>query len=177
VSDTRAPDTGREHTTGALPRSTPDALMAAQGLDWKAVPPSDSADTELIEAFAPRRRRLTTRLLLIVSAGLGLLVLVGIVVSVLTVSDDSTRPVIPQAPLTPISVPAQTQTQTPTLTTTPVVPPASDLPAPPVPPLPPVTATAETVTTAPAYPREPSNSPRVRDRLHELFPRLFPENP
>jgi hypothetical protein len=175
VSDTRAPDTGREHTTGALPRSTPDALMAARGLDRRAVPPSESADTELIETFAPppRRRRLTTWLLLIVSALLGLLVLAGLVVSVLNMSDDSTRPLLPQAPLTPIST--QARTQTPTLTTTPDVP--SDLPAPPVPPLAPVTATAETVTRAPAYPREPSDSPRLRDRLHELFPRLFPENP
>jgi hypothetical protein len=172
VSDTRAPDPGRERTTGALPRSTSDALMAAQSLDWKAVPPSDSADTELIEAFAPRRRRHGARLLLIAATLLGLAVLVGIAVSVLTVSDGSTQPF---APLTPISVPARTAT--PTLTMTPVVPPASDLPAPPVRRLPLVTATAQPVTTAPAHPREPSNSRRMRDRLHELFPRLFPENP
>jgi hypothetical protein len=153
VSDTRAPDTGR-----------------------KAVPPFDSADTELIEAFTPRRRGLSTSVLLVASALVGLVVLAGIVVSVLTVSDDSTRPLIPSAPLTPISVPAA-GTATPALTTTPSALPPSDQTAPPVPLLPPVTATAETVTTAPAYPREPSNSPRVRDRLHELFPRLFPENP
>jgi hypothetical protein len=176
VADTRAPGTGREHSTGALPRSTPDALMAARGLDWKAVPPPDhdSADTELIEVFTPKRRRLSRWLLLILGALLGLAVLVGIVVSVLTVSDDSTVPPEQFAPLTPISVPAQAPTPSPSQAApSPSVAPPSDLT---VPPLPPVTATGETVTTAPPYPHDP-NSPRMRDRLHQLFPRLFPDDP
>jgi hypothetical protein len=174
VADTRAPDTGREYPTGALPRSSPDALLAARGLDWKAVPPTDhdTADTELLEVVTLRQRRLGAWWLLIAAAVLGLAVLVGIAVSVLTVSDDSTQQ--PFAPLTPISVPAQA----PALTPSQAAPaPAFDQPVAPVPPLAPVTATAETVAPYPREPHERSKSPTMRERLHEMFPQLFPDDP
>jgi hypothetical protein len=110
------------------------------------------------------------KLAVIGAAILGLAVVAGIIVSVLTMSDESARPV-PQAPLTPISIPARTAATTPQAST------SDAQPAPSYAPLPPITATVQTMTTAPLLPVAPTDGARVRDRLHELFPRLFPENP
>ncbi|CAN5187111.1 hypothetical protein BH09ACT8_BH09ACT8_11780 [soil metagenome] len=134
------------------------------------MPPPGDDDTELLTVVAPQRRPPATTLMLIGGAVLGLVAVAGIIVSVITMSDESTRPV-PQAPLTPISIPVHSTT---TVAPAPSASEAAPPPAPPLAPLPPITATAQTITTAPA---EPTGGPRVRDRLHELFPRLFPENP
>ena len=136
------------------------------------VPPTGDDDTELMAAVTPAQRPLATRLALIGSAILGLVVVAGIIVSVVTMSDESTRPA-PHAPLTPISIPARSTTVAPE----PSASEAAPAPALPLAPLPPVTATAQTITTAPPLPVAATDGPRVRDRLHELFPRLFPENP
>jgi hypothetical protein len=152
-------------------------------------PPQPSADEiELIEAFTPAPRRLPASLITVAGALLALAVLVAIVLSVFVVSEESTRPAFTPAPAltTPTpTTPAPTST-TPTLTPTapaPTTQPSAELPAPPAPPaslapLPPVTATAETISTAPAaLPAQPSDASEtgVRQRLHDLFPRLFPD--
>jgi hypothetical protein len=134
------------------------------------VPPAGDDDTELLAVVTPARRAPATRLTVIGAAILGLAVVAGIIVSVLTMSDESARPV-PQAPLTPISIPARTVTTTPQAST------SDAQPAPSYAPLPPITATAQTMTTAPLLPVAPTDGSRVRDRLHDLFPRLFPETP
>jgi hypothetical protein len=127
-------------------------------------------DTVLIPVVASKRRSVGGLLALIGGALLGLVAVAGIVVSVLTVSDESDRPVIKQAPLTPISAPPHTST--PIASTVP-----SDQPVEPTesfPPLPPVTATAQTLAPQPVG---PADGGPIRERLHQLFPRLFPENP
>lgn len=135
------------------------------------MPSAGDDDTELLPVVTPQRRSLATRLALIGGAVLGLAVVAGIIVSVLTMSDESTRPV-PQAPLTPISIPTHTAMTTPEASTSEAAP-----AVPSFAPLPPITATAQTMTTAPVLPVAPTDGPGVRDRLHELFPRLFPETP
>jgi hypothetical protein len=125
-------------------------------------------DTELIEALTPKQRSPRTTLVVVVGTLLGLGVLAAIVLAVLTVSDDSDSPAIIEAPLTPTSLPTPSA-QTPTPSTTP--PAVQPLPA-PVLSLPPITATANTIAPL-APPGAPDTD--VRDRLHELFPRLFPD--
>ncbi|MCV7225743.1 hypothetical protein [Mycolicibacterium komossense] len=141
-------------------------------------PPAGDDDTELIPVVTPERSRLAAKLALVGGAVVGLVLVAGIIVSVLTMSGESTRSVTPEAPLTPISVPAHAATTTgETSAQLSAEPSATDTAAPSYAPLPPVTATAQTMTTAPALPVGPSGGPRVLDRLHELFPRLFPETP
>jgi hypothetical protein len=127
-------------------------------------------DTELIEALTPKQRPPRATLVVVGGTLLGLGVLAAIVAAVLTVSDDSDSPAIIEAPLTPTSLPAPSaQTKAPSATA------SVDQPVPaPVFSLPPITATANTIApTMLPPPGAPDNG--VRDRLHQLFPRLFPD--
>ncbi|MET0698414.1 MAG: hypothetical protein ABWY93_02010 [Mycobacterium sp.] len=127
-------------------------------------------DTELIEALTPKQRSPRTTLVVVLGTLLGLGVLAAIVVAVLTVSDESDRPAIIEAPLTPTSLPAPSAQ-----TTAPSATPSEDQPVPaPVISLPPITATANTIAPTPLLP-PPGSDNGVRERLHELFPRLFPD--
>ena len=131
------------------------------------MPPAGDDDTELLTVVTPQRRPPATTLTLIGGAVLGLAVVAGIIVSVVTMSDESTRPV-PQAPLTPISIPAaQHDGGAGTVGVR--------------------GRTRITAGPAATHHRDGADDNHrsggvnersgVRDRLHELFPRLFPENP
>ena len=181
MPETTTPGSDRERSTGPIAQSERDAEMAARGLAWKSVPPADKPvvlpplDDDLVEEFTAHRK-VPGSVMVVAGAVAGLGVLGAIIYAVVTVSDESTRPVESPTPPNPTSVQLPAPQPTPT---TPQLSPtlsAPVAPAPPLPGLPPITATAETVTTAPPPPiLPPDPGLGVRDRLRELFPRLFPE--
>lgn len=98
-------------------------------------------------------------------AALGILVLAGLVAAVITMSHRPSEPV----DVDPVPVPPSTSTS--------AVPPPPAAPTPaPAPAYSSVTATAATLAPPPPVlqpePTEPK--PGVRQRLHDMFPRLFP---
>jgi cytoskeletal protein RodZ len=105
----------------------------------------------------------------VVLGALGIVVLAALVIAVITVAHQSSEPT------EPVPAPAPTSTSA-------VVPsPAATTTSAPAPTTPPtyssVTATASTVVAPPPpviQPGEPQPKPGVRQRLHDLFPRLFP---
>jgi hypothetical protein len=109
-----------------------------------------------------------------VGGGLFVAFLVVLVVSVIWVSDKSKHPLVQQISPSPTTT---APTSRPTATAGPIPLPATttqrplpvDTPAVEV--MPPAQVTAETITPAPTPPPPP---PPLRRRLHELFPRLFP---
>jgi hypothetical protein len=113
----------------------------------------------------------------IVGGGVLAALLIGLVVSVIWVSNSSKHSLVQPIPSTPSTTAAPTATAGPTVayaplppapaTTALLPPPPVNIPAPvmTVPPSPPP-ATVETTTPPPPKPRLP--------RLHDLFPRLFP---
>ena len=111
-------------------------------------------------------RRWTSVLL----GALGIVVLAGLVIAVITVSHLSSEP--------SAHTPAPTRPSTSEVAYS-VIPAPSPSPS-PSPTSPPayssVTATASTVVAPPPVIQrgEPQPKPRVRQRLHDLFPRLFP---
>jgi len=130
---------------------------------WSAAVDAQNA---ALPDFAPERR--WTSVLL---GALGIVVLAALVIAVITVAHQSSEP----AGRAPAQVPPSTSAVAPS----PVAPTTSA----PVPATPPayssVTATASTVVAPPPpppvmQPGEPQPKPGVRQRLHDLFPRLFP---
>jgi len=141
----------------APPGAADDQPRSAGG---QATPPPD---------FTLGQRRWTT----VALAVLGIIALAALVIGVLVVSSDSTRPQVDvQAPPPP----------SPTTTASAVPPPMAASPSapPPAAPAPPpeliATATASTIVLAPPAPDWPAPEPNpgVQQRLHDLFPRLFP---
>ena len=128
---------------------------------WSAA--VDAQHTALPD-FTPERRWTS-----VVLGALGIVVLAVLVIAVITVAHQSSEP----TERAPAPAPPSTSAVAPS-------PAAPTLSAPP-PATPPayssVTATASTVV-APAppvmAPGEPQQKPGVRQRLHDLFPRLFP---
>ena len=109
-------------------------------------------------------RRWTSVLL----GALGIVVLAGLVIAVITVSHLSSEP--------SAHTPAPTRPSTSEVASS-VIPAPSPSPSPTSPPAySSVTATASTVVAPPPVIQrgEPQPKPRVRQRLHDLFPRLFP---
>src|SRR5690242_6252807 len=107
----------------------------------------------------------------VVAGGLLVVLLVGILLAVMLVSDDSTHPLVqpnPAPSLTPVPTPTPTQAAVPTpppVTTTDLPVPV-DTVAPPTDAFQPPQVTAEMITPPPPFPR--------RWWLHNLFPQLFP---
>lgn len=184
---------GWERPTGAPPQSSPDATMAGYELQQKAVPAEQEPlpevdDTELIETTARSRPDRMSRLVMVLGAPLCFAVLVVVVVCVFVVSANSVRPDgVPATTSTTLPVPsAQPTTMTPSVVVpppppaAPVLPPSAPTPAPPLDtaaPEPPGQA-AETPASTPESPAKPKPKitigPGVRDKVHDLFPRLFP---
>jgi hypothetical protein len=135
---------------------------------WSAA--VDAQNTALLD-FTPDRR--WTSVLL---GALGILVLAVLVAAVITVSHRSSEP----AEHAPAPVPPSTSAAA----SSPAMPApsaAAPPPAAPAPTTPPayssVTATASTVVAPPppvVQPGPPQPKPGVRQRLHDLFPRMFP---
>jgi len=128
---------------------------------WSAA--VDAQNTALPD-FTPERRWTS-----VVLGALGIVVLAALVIAVITVAHRSSEPT-EQAPA---PVPPSTSAVAPS--------PATPTPSAPMPAAPPayssVTATASTVVAPPppaVQPGEPQPKPGVRQRLHDLFPRLFP---
>ncbi len=118
------------------------------------------------------RRQRWTPVLLGVAA---LAVLALLVAGVITVEKDSTRPA-EIAPRITATAPTSAAPATRAPATTTAMPSPSAAPsssAPPPVPLAPVTATASTMVIAPP-PTSYEPGPDVRQRLHDLFPNLFP---
>ena len=139
-------------------RFAADALLDDVDGPWSASAPA--RDTALPD-FTPERR--WTPVLL---GALGIMVLAALVAAVITVSHRSSEPAGPA----PAPVPPSTSTVafSPAMPAPPAVaPPAYSS----------VTATASTMVAPPpqvAPPRASQPNPGVRQRLHDLFPRLFP---
>jgi hypothetical protein len=158
--------------TAASPISTGGILTRIGGRAWtmrrQAIPtnattgPDPIADTSDPPTTRPQRRWTTVLL-----GASGILVLVVLVAAVITMSNASSHP----AEQAPPTAPAPTSTSA--VTTIPV---ASAPPALPPPTSWSVTATASTLATPPPpmHPGAPKPEPDVRQRLHDLFPRLFP---
>jgi hypothetical protein len=113
--------------------------------------------------FTPERRWNS-----VVLGALGIVVLAVLVIAVITVAHQSSEP----TERAPAPAPPSTSAVAPS--------PAAPTPSAPPPATPPayssVTATASTVVAPPpaTAPGEPQQKPGVRQRLHDLFPRLFP---
>jgi hypothetical protein len=128
---------------------------------WSAA--VDAQNTALPD-FTPERRWTS-----VVLAALGIVVLAVLVIAVITVAHQSSQPT-EQAPA---PAPSSTSAVAPSPAAT-----TTSAPAPTTPPTySSVTATASTVVAPPPpaiQPAEPQPKPGVRQRLHDLFPRLFP---
>ena len=143
-----------------------DALRDDVDGPWSAA--VDARNTALPD-FTPERRWTSP-----VLGALGIAVLAALVIAVLTVAHQSSEP----TERAPAHVPPSTSPVAPS----PAAPsPAAPAPSTPVPVAPPAyssaTATASTVVAPPppvVRPAEPQPKPGVRQRLHDLFPRLFP---
>ncbi|MFN8033292.1 MAG: hypothetical protein U0Q47_08335 [Mycobacterium sp.] len=118
--------------------------------------------------FSPERRWMSVLL-----GALGMLVLAALVAAVITVAHRSSEPAErapgPVVPSTSSVAPAPAMSSAPSVAPAPATPPAYST----------VTATASTVVVAPpappvVQPGAPEPKPGVRQRLHDLFPRLFP---
>jgi hypothetical protein len=123
----------------------------------------DAQNTALPD-FTPQRRWTS-----VVLGALGMVVLAAVVIAVIAVTHRSSQPT-EQAP-----------TPAPPSTSAVASLPSAPTPSPPVPAAPPayssITATASTVVPPPPpvmQPGEPQPKPGVRQRLRDLFPRLFP---
>ncbi|MCV7176367.1 hypothetical protein [Mycolicibacterium sphagni] len=102
-----------------------------------------------------------------VLGALGILVLGVLVAAVVTVSHESSRPIGQSHP----QAPAATSTTLPVST-------VALAPQPSAPPSPSwsVAATASTLAAPPSTPAAtPKREPSVRQRLHDMFPQLFPK--
>lgn len=134
-----------------------------------------TASVDGLDAVPPdvSRRQRWTPVLLGVAA---LAVLGALVAGVIAVENDSTRPA-ENAPRITATAPtsAAPATRAPATTTATTTATSASSAAPPAPPVPlaPVTATASTMVIAPP-PTSYEPGPDVRQRLHDLFPNLFP---
>ena len=147
--------------TGYDPGFAADAVRDDVDGPWSAA--VDAQNTALPD-FTPERRWTP-----VVLGALGIVVLAALVIAVITVAHRSSQPT-EQAPA---PAPPSTSAVAPS--------PATPTPSAPLPVAPPayssVTATASTVVTPPPpvmQPGEPQPKPGVRQRLRDLFPRLFP---
>jgi len=138
-----------------------DALRDDLDEPW---PAAVDAQSPALPDFTPERR--WTSVLL---GALGIVVLAALVIAVITVAHQSSE----STGRAPAPVPPSTSAVAPS--------PAAPTTSAPVPATPPayssVTATASTVVAPPPpvmQPGEPQPKPGVRQRLHDLFPRLFP---
>ncbi|WP_328353365.1 hypothetical protein OG976_21575 [Mycobacterium sp. NBC_00419] len=166
TTDQTTTDTPATATTRPLYVGTGNDVSAA--VDALDAPWSSAvavADTELPD-FTPRRRWTS-----VVLGALGIMALAALVVAVITMAHQSTEPAGPAA------VPAPPVTTSAAATTTAVVPsPSAPADRAPPPAFASVTATASTLAPPPAVrPGGPDPKPGVRERLHDLFPRLFPD--
>lgn len=171
-SDT--PTTSPESTRPVRVPSVNDVGYAANALDGRAGPAfTDELDEPGTEPpdFSRRQRWMPVLL-----GALGIVVLAVLIARVIAVANDSTKPDADTenapAPTVTSSVMA---TSVPATTTAVPSPSAGAPPASPSapPPLPSVTATASTMAIPPP-PAAPEPNPDVRQRLHDLFPRIFP---
>jgi hypothetical protein len=169
ISSTTSPDTAdtpATATTRPLYLGTGhDISAAAHALDadqpWSS---SAVAESELPD-FTPQRRWTS-----VVLAAAGIVALATLVVAVITMADRSSHPA-EEAPPTPTSVVAST-----TAVSAPSPSPATPEAPPPVQTFSSVTATASTLAPPPpVIPGATEPKPGVRQRLHDLFPRLFPD--
>jgi hypothetical protein len=166
-TDTR-PATRRQATHDLDVR---EAVLSVAGM--AAGQPSTPGQPDSDTAWLGRQRQ--TRFpdwgLVVFGGGMGIVALIVLVVSVLTVSDDSThQPAPPRSSVAP-SAPSPTAVP-PSLTAVAPMPSA----APPSMPATPTSSAqpAQTASSAPAAPPVPAGP--VPRRLHRLFPRLFPAN-
>jgi hypothetical protein len=159
-----------------------DVRKAVHSVDDMAVgqsPISGWLDLDAVRAaYGQRRTRWMDRSLVIFGGGMGIVALIVLVVSVLTVSENSTHPRAPARPSLAPSASATATAPSPPPTATPPSPaPAATetAPAPSVAPPParstPSAQPAETPDEIAPPPRHPRMGPR---RLHELFPYLVP---
>ncbi len=107
-----------------------------------------------------------------VLGALGMVALATLVAAVIAMANRSAEPAGPSA----VPTPAAPTTAAATTTAVAPSPSASVKPA-PAPPFSSVTATASTLAPPPVLrPGAPEPKPGVRERLHDLFPRLFPNS-
>jgi hypothetical protein len=150
-----------------------EAVRGVAGLAaWQSAT-SGEPDTDAAWVDGQRQRGWSDRSLVVFGGGMGIVALIVLVVSVLTVSDDSThQPAPPRSSVTPSATAPPTATTPPTPSPTAVAPSPSVAPPPmPVTPTPSAqpTATAPSQTAPPPVP-----AGVVPRRLHRLFPHLFP---
>jgi hypothetical protein len=164
-----------------------DVRKAVRSVDDMAVgqtPISGWLDLDAVRAAdGQRRTRWSDRSLVVFGGGTGIVALVVLVGSVLTVSENSTHPPAPaRSSLTPSASPTAMAPSPPPIATAPLPPPTAAAPSlPPTAPAPriappPATSTpsaqpAETPAEIAPPPRHSRMGPR---RLHELFPYVVP---
>lgn len=157
-SDTR-PATRRETTHDLDVR---EAVRSVAGMAAGQSFTPDQPDSDAAWADGQRQRRWSDWGLVVFGGGMGIIALIVLVVSVLTVSDDSThQPAPPRSSVAP-SAPSPTAV----LSTPSIAPP-------PIPAAP--TSFPQPADTTPSQTAPPPVPTRVGPRrLHHLFPRLFP---
>ena len=167
-AETPATATTRPLYIGAFPDPdlATDPILDDGDGPWSA---SVAVQSTALPDFTPERRWTS-----VVLGALGILVLAALVAVVITVAHRSSEPAerapAPVAPSTSVA-------SSPAMSSAP--PAAPVLTAPPA--YSSVTATASTVVVAPpappvVQPGAPQPNPGVRQRLHDLFPRLFPSS-
>jgi hypothetical protein len=165
TNGTREADTDTPATTTTRP------LYVGTGYDLGFAADVDRPWSAAVDSHHPalpdftKERRWTSAVL----SALGIVVLAALVIAVITVAHQSSEP----TERAPVPAPPSTAAVAPSPAA-----PTTSAPAPSAPPAySSVTATASTVVAPPPpviQPGEPQPKPGVRQRLHDLFPRLFP---